>query len=82
VSVEILQLFHAYGAGVSLCVSLEAQDLIRWLVAPCANEFTALEEVQGHHGIVISMLKRYYHQNTYAEDYWKVEMLFYNHPKD
>ena len=28
------------------------------------------------------MLKRYYHQNTYVEDFWEVAMLFYNRLKD
>ena len=33
-------------------------------------------------GIVFRMLKRYYHQNTHVEDYWRVAISFYNHPKD
>ena len=33
-------------------------------------------------GIIFSMLKRYYHQNIYVEDFWKVAILFYNRLKD
>jgi hypothetical protein len=33
-------------------------------------------------GIVFSMLKRYYHQNTHVEDYWRVAMSFYKRLKD
>ena len=32
-------------------------------------------------GIIYSMLKRYYQQNTCRDDYWKVAMAFYNHLK-
>ena len=32
-------------------------------------------------GIIYSMLKRYYQQNTSEDDYWKVAMAFYNHLK-
>ena len=33
-------------------------------------------------GIVFSMLKRYYYQNSHLEDFWKIAMLLYKRLKD
>ena len=72
---------------LNLTITIEDGAIVSRTYQKSINIFQYISPNSAHplwmiKGIILSMLSRYYYQNTYVEDYWTVSMQIYNHLKD